>query len=70
MRQLADMDVSEEEVETRLQEAQKRMERYRGYRTNMEEKKMPQMSLTDPAVKLMKRKDGFVVVYNVQTAVD
>ena len=80
LRQLADMDEAEEEVqpgeltreelETRLKAAEERLERYRGYRAYMEENGLSQMSLTDPEAKLMKHKDGFMVAYNVQTAVD
>lgn len=80
LRQLADMDEAEEEIqpgeltreelETRLKAAEERLERYRGYRACMEEKGLSQMSLVDPEAKLMKHKDGFMVAYNVQTAVD
>ena len=80
LRQLADMDEAEEEaqpgeltreeLETRLKAAEERLERYRGYRAYMEENGLSQMSLTDPEAKLMKHKDGFMVAYNVQTAID
>lgn len=36
----------------------------------MEEKGLSQISLSDPDAKLMKSKNGFIVAYNVQTAVD
>lgn len=36
----------------------------------MEERGMMQISLTDPDAKLMKSKNGFIVAYSVQTAVD
>ena len=80
LRQLADMDETEdealsgqltrEELEAKLRETQERLERYRGYRAYMEENGLSQMSLVDPEAKLMKHKDGFMVAYNVQTAVD
>ena len=80
LRQLADMDETEEEalseqltreeLEVKLKETQERLERYRGYRAYMEENGLSQMSLTDPEAKLMKSKNGFIVAYNVQTAVD
>ena len=80
LRQLADMDDAEDEVlpgqltreelEVKLKETQERLERYRGYRAYMEEKGLSQISLSDPDAKLMKSKNGFIVAYNVQTAVD
>ena len=36
----------------------------------MEENNLSQLSLTDKDSKLMKAKDGFIVGYNVQTAID
>ena len=80
LRQLADMDEAEEEtlpgqltreeLERKLKEADERLERYKAYRDYMEEKGLSQISLTDPEAKLMKSKNGFMVAYNVQTAVD
>ena len=80
LRQLADMEeaedealagqVTREELEAKLRETQERLERYRGYRDYMEEKGLSQISLSDPDAKLMKSKNGFIVAYNVQTAVD
>ena len=80
LRQLADMDeaddevlsgqLTREELEVKLREAQERLERYRRYRAYMEENGLSQMSLVDPEAKLMKSKNGFIVAYNVQTAVD
>ena len=62
--------LTREELETRLKEARERLERYQGYRAYMEENGLSQLSLTDPEAKLMKNKNGFMVAYNVQTAVD
>ena len=79
LRQLSDMDEAEEalpgqftkeELERKLEAAEKRLERYKAYREYMEEKGLSQISLTDPDAKLMKSKNGFIVAYNVQTAVD
>lgn len=80
LRQIADIDESEdeelsgqlsrEELEQKLLEATERLERYKTYRKYMEENGLAQMSLTDAGAKLMKSKNGFMVAYNVQTAVD
>lgn len=78
MRQLVEMDEKEEEsgtfsreeLEEKLKEARKRLERYQGYRDYMEKNGLSQLSLTDADAKLMKSKNGFEVAYNVQTAVD
>lgn len=81
LRQLAAMDDAEddailpgefsrEELEEKLQEAAERLERYQSYRKYMEENGLSQLSLIDPDAKLMKNKNGFMVAYNVQTAVD
>lgn len=59
-----------EELEKKLEEVKKRLERYEGYRSYMEEKGLSQISLTDPEARLMKSRNGFMVAYNVQTAVD
>ena len=79
LRQLSDMDEAEEtlpgqftreELEKELEAAEERLKRYKAYRDYMEEKGLSQISLTDPDAKLMKSKNGFIVAYNVQTAVD
>lgn len=59
-----------EELEKKLEEVKKRLERYEGYRSYMEENGLSQISLTDPEARLMKSRNGFMVAYNVQTAVD
>lgn len=80
LRILKDMDEQEnleddgiltrEIIQTKLDEARKRLERYEEYRKVMEESGASQMSLTDADAKLMKNKNGFAVSYNPQTAVD
>jgi len=79
LRQLADMDeqedvaegqLSKEELEHKLAEAKERLEKYQSYRKHMEENGLSQISLTDVDAKLMKSKNEFTVAYNVQTAVD
>src|SRR5699024_9867199 len=54
----------------RLKEAQERLARYEGYQKLMEESGASQLSITDADAKLMKNKNGFLVAYNAQTAVD
>ncbi|MCD8295435.1 MAG: transposase [Clostridia bacterium] len=81
MRVLDEMDKAEdeaagnglltrEEVESKLAEAQERLEKYKGYQKLMEETGASQLSLTDADARLMKSKNGFAVAYNPQTAVD
>lgn len=79
LRQIAEIDASQEELEgtftkqeleEKLKATQERLERYEGYRKYMEETGVSQLSLIDADAKLMKSKDGFIVAYNVQTAVD
>jgi transposase len=81
LRQLTELDEADddierlnqftkEELEEKLREAEERLERYKGYRKHMEENGLTQLSLTDPDAKLMKNKNGFMVAYNIQTAVD
>ncbi len=62
--------LTRELIEERLQEARERLKKYEGYQRIMEESGQSQMSLTDADAKLMKSKNGFVVAYNPQTAVD
>jgi len=81
LRQLADIDDTEddteltgqfsrEELEQKLKESKERLERYNAYREYMEMNGLAQLSITDADAKLMKNKNGFMVAYNVQTAVD
>ena len=62
--------LTREELEQRLEKAKERLTRYEALRGHMEENGLSQVSLTDADARLMKGKDGFVVAYNVQTAVD
>lgn len=80
LRVIADIDEKEdlddaelltrESVEAKLEEARERLARYEGYQKLMEESGASQLSLTDADSKLMKSKNGFMVAYNPQTAVD
>lgn len=62
--------LSREQLETKLSQAQERLDRYKAYRKYMEENGLTQLSITDADARLMKSKNGFIVAYNVQTAVD
>ena len=62
--------LTKEDLEAKLQEYQKRLERYRSYRELMERENFTQISLTDADARLMKNKNGMDVSYNIQTAVD
>jgi len=62
--------LTKEEVESKLKEAQERLERYRSYRDFMEKENLTQLSLTDADARLMKNKNGMDTAYNIQTAVD
>lgn len=62
--------LTKEELETKLEEAQGRLDRYHSYREIMEKENLTQISLTDVDSRLMKNKNGMDVSYNVQTAVD
>ncbi len=57
-------------VQKKLEEARERLAKYEGYQKIMEESGASQLSITDADAKLMKSKNGFVVAYNPQTAVD
>ena len=57
-------------VEDKLKELSERMELYEGYRKLLEQSGESQISLTDADARLMKEKNGFIVAYNPQTAVD
>lgn len=63
-------NLTKELIEKKLDEARERLERYEGYQRVMEESGESQMSLTDADARLMKSKNGFIVAYNPQTAVD
>lgn len=63
-------NLTKELIEEKLKEARERLEKYEGYQKIMEESGQSQMSLTDVDAKLMKSKNGFIVAYNPQTAVD
>ena len=63
-------EFTKEELEIKLKETTERLERYNKYKEYMEENNLSQLSLTDKDSKLMKSKNGFIVGYNVQTAVD
>lgn len=62
--------LTKELIEEKLKEARERLEKYERYQKLMEESGQSQMSLTDADARLMKSKNGFVVAYNPQTAVD
>ena len=81
LRILKDMDEQEdlneepesltrELIEAKLKEAQERLAKYEEYQKQMEESGVAQLSLSDEDARLMKSKNGFVVSYNPQTAVD
>ena len=63
-------NLTREVVEAKLKEAQERLARYEAYQKLMEETGVSQLSLTDADARLMKNKNGFMVAYNPQTAVD
>ena len=63
-------ELTREELEAKLKEAQERLARFEGYRKLMEETGVSQLSITDADAKLMKNKNGFTAAYNPQTAVD
>ena len=67
---MVEKEFTKEELEYKLKEAKERLEKYEGYKKYMEENNLSQLSLTDKDSKLMKAKDGFIVGYNVQTAID
>lgn len=63
-------ELTKEDLEAELKEAQVRLARYEGYQKLMKETGVSQLSITDADAKLMKNKNGFAVAYNPQTAVD
>lgn len=62
--------LTREVIEAKLEETRERLYRYEGYQKLMEETGASQLSLTDADARLMKSKNGFMVAYNPQTAVD
>lgn len=62
--------LNREVIEEKLKEAKERLAKYEAYQKLMEETGVSQLSLTDADARLMKNKNGFVVAYNPQTAVD
>ena len=65
-----DTKLTKELIEKKLKEAKERLARYEEYQKLMEKSGATQMSLTDADAKLMKSKNGFMVAFNPQTAVD
>lgn len=63
-------DAMREEIREKLSEAQDRLSLYKAYQKRMEKEGMSQLSLTDPDSRLMKSKNGFLMAFNPQTAVD
>ena len=61
---------TKEELEIKLKETTEMLKKYNTYKAYMEENNLLQLSLTDKDSKLMKSKNGFIVGYNVQTAID
>ena len=59
-----------EVLEAKVAEAEERLARYKGYLAELEASGESQLSVTDPDARLMKGKQGFVVAYNPQTAVN
>lgn len=58
------------EITKKIQELQKRKDRYSEYPETLQSGDETQISLTDPDSRLMKTKDGLDVCLNIQTAVD
>ena len=63
-------ELTRESIEAKLKAAQERLALYEGYQKLLEETGESQLSITDADAKLMKKRDGFAVSYNPQTAVD
>lgn len=55
-------ELTREELEAKLKEAQERLARYESYQKLMEETGASQLSVTDADAKPMKNKNGFAVV--------
>ena len=63
-------EATRELLEAKAAEASERLEYYRGLLETLEESGESQVSVTDADARLMKSKQGFVVAYNPQTAVN
>jgi transposase len=63
-------EITRDNISAKLEEARARLARYEEYQRLMEEEGLSQLSLTDTDSRLMKSRNGFVVAYNPQTAVD
>lgn len=63
-------NLTREVIAAKLKEAQERLATYEAYQKQMEESGIAQLSLSDADARLMKSKNGFMVSYNPQTAVD
>ena len=62
---------SAEEIKKRIEELKKRKAKYQAMQKEMKEKKIDEISTTDPDARLMKvNNNGVDVCYNVQTAID
>lgn len=59
-----------EEINNGIKICQEKLSSYKNYQNIMLQEGKNQISLTDPDAKLMKSRDGFIVCYNNQTAVD
>jgi transposase len=67
----ADTKLSEEEIKAKIEELEKRKNRYETMKKELEETGENELSTTDPDARLMSNNKGSVEVsYNVQTAVD
>jgi len=68
--ELKEGELTQSELEEKLQKTQERLELYKSYREYMEKERLSQISLTDPDCRLMKNKNGMDTSYNIQTAID
>lgn len=59
-----------EEINNEINKCKEKISLYQNYQNRIINEGKTQISLTDPESKLMKTKDGFVVCYNNQAAVD
>lgn len=58
------------EYDRKLIDIYKRLKKYEGYRKEIEQTGQAQKSTNDPESRLMKNKNGYIVAYNLQTAID
>lgn len=65
-----DRKFTKAELAEKLEKTRKRLEKLLEKQKEMESKGLSQISLTDSDSKLMKTRNGFMMSYNVQTAVD